>query len=125
MITTEGENLCYDCIRLILINFIESLKDESDSTPLSNDRKMQYSHVISPREIAAWVLVMLLMILLISSVVINVILALRTYKRKPNYPSPDCTVALDNNPCYETSLNVKQTEAQEAVHVYETVKQHN
>jgi hypothetical protein len=47
------------------------------------------------------------------------------YKRKPNHPSPDCAVALDNNPCYEASLNVKKTEAQEAVHVYETVKQHS
>ena len=28
------------------------------------------------------------------------------------------------NPCYEAS-NVKPTEAQEAVHVYETVKHHN
>jgi hypothetical protein len=113
--------MLYGCIlELILINFIES-----DSTPLSDDRKMQYSHVISPREIAAWILVMLLMVLLISSVVINVILALRAYRRKPNHPPPNCTVALDNNSCYETSLNVKQTEVQEAVHVCETVKQHN
>jgi ABC-type uncharacterized transport system fused permease/ATPase subunit len=88
---------------------------------------MQYSHdhVISPREIAAWVLVMLLMVLLISSVVINVILALWAYRRKPNDPSLDCALAMDSNPCYEASLNVKQTEAQEAMHVYETVKQHN
>jgi predicted lipid-binding transport protein (Tim44 family) len=86
---------------------------------------MQCNHVISPREIAAWVLVMLLIVSLISSVVINVFLALRAYRRKPNHPSQDCAVALDNNdPCYEAS-NVKQTEAQEAMHVYETVKQHN
>jgi hypothetical protein len=38
--------------------------------------------------------------------------------------SQDYTVALDSNPCYEAS-NVKQTEAQEAVHIYETVKQLN
>ena len=54
------------------------------------------------------------------------ILALRTYRRnsKPNDPSPDSALAMDSNPCYEAS-NVKQTEAQEAGHVYETVKQHN
>jgi hypothetical protein len=45
-------------------------------------------------------------------------------KLKPNHPTPDYALALDSNPCYEAS-NVKQTEAQEAVHVYETVKQHN
>jgi hypothetical protein len=38
--------------------------------------------------------------------------------------SQDCALALDSNPCYEAS-NVKQTEDQEAVHVYEMVKQHN
>jgi hypothetical protein len=38
--------------------------------------------------------------------------------------SQDYTVALDSNPCYEAS-SVKQTEAQEAMHVYEVVKQHN
>ena len=54
------------------------------------------------------------------------ILALWTYRRsnKVNDPSPDCALAMDSNPCYEAS-NVKQTEAQEAVHVYETVKQHS
>jgi hypothetical protein len=121
MNATEGEHFMFWIhIKLILINFIEL-----DRTPLSNDRKMQYSHVVSSREIAAWVLVMLLMVLLISSVVIYVILALRAYRRKPDHPSPDCAMALDSNPCYEASLNVKQSEAQEAVHVYETVKQHN
>ena len=58
--------------------------------------------------------------------VINVILAVWAYRRsnKPHDPSPDCAVAMDSNPCYEAS-NVKQTEPQEAVHVYEMVKQHN
>ena len=52
--------------------------------------------------------------------------ALRAYRRnaKSNDPSPDYALAMDSNPCYEAS-NVKQTEAQEAVHVYDTVKQHN
>ena len=65
-----------------------------------------------------------------ASVVINVILilalSLRAYRRrnKANDLSPDCALAMDSNPCYEAS-NVKQTEAQEAVHVYETVKQHS
>ena len=36
----------------------------------------------------------------------------------------ECALAMDSNPCYEAS-SVEQTEAQEAVHVYETVKQHN
>ena len=71
---------------------------------------------------------MILVILFIASVVINVmlILALRAYRRsnKANDPSPDCALAMDSNPCYEAS-NVKQTEAQEAVHVYDTVKQHS
>ena len=72
---------------------------------------------------------MILVVLLIASVVINVIiliLALRAYRRsnKSNGPSPDCALAMDSNPCYEAS-NVKQIEAQEAVHVYDTVKQHN
>ena len=69
---------------------------------------------------------MITVVLLIVSLVINVILAVWAYRRsnKPNDPSPDCAVAMDSNPCYEAS-NVKQTEAQEAVHVYEMVKQHN
>ena len=70
---------------------------------------------------------MILVLLLIASIVINVILilALRAYRRsnKPIDPSPDCILAMDSNPCYEAS-NVKQTGAQEAAHVYETVKQH-
>ena len=66
------------------------------------------------------------MVLLIVSLIINGMQALRAYRKnaKPIDPSPDCALAMDSNPCYETS-NVKQTEAQEAVHVYETVKQHN
>ena len=71
---------------------------------------------------------MILAVLFIASVVINVmlILPLWTYRRsnKANDPSPDCTLAMDSNPCYEAS-NVKQIEAQEAVHVYDTVKQHS
>jgi hypothetical protein len=63
--------------------------------------------------------------LLILSLTINGMQALRAYTRsyrsKPNDPSPDCTLAMDSNPCYEAS-NVKQTEA---MHVYEMVKQHN
>jgi hypothetical protein len=68
----------------------------------------------------------IVVVLLIVSLTINGMQALRAYKRsaKPNDPSPDCALALDNNPCYEAS-NVKQTEAQEAVHIYEMVKQHN
>ena len=32
--------------------------------------------------------------------------------------SPDCTVAMDSNPCYD-ACNVKLNKAQEAVPVYE------
>jgi hypothetical protein len=66
-------------------------------------------------------------VLLIVSLTINGIQALRAYRRtnKPNDPSPDSALAMDSNPCYEASTcNMKQTEGQEAVHVYETVKQH-
>jgi hypothetical protein len=42
-----------------------------------------------------------------------------TYRRTNTIdPSPDCALAMDSNPCYESS-NVKQIEAQEAMHVYE------
>ena len=60
------------------------------------------------------------------SLVVNAILSVWVYKRsnRPNGLSPDCAVDMDSNPCYEAS-HVKQTEAQEAVHVYEMMKQHN
>ena len=69
---------------------------------------------------------MILVVLLIVSLIINGMQALRAYRRnaKPSDPSPECALAMNSNPCYEAS-NVKQTEAQEAVHVYDTVKQHN
>ena len=85
--------------------------------------------MINPREIIAWVLVVILVVLLIVSLLINGTQVVRAY-RKRNKPSndgasPDRTVAMDSNPCYEAST-VKQTEAdQEAVHVYEMVKQHD
>ena len=48
--------------------------------------------------------------------------ALWAYRRsnKANDQSPDCALAMDSNPCYGAS-NVRQTEAQESVPVYETV----
>ena len=69
---------------------------------------------------------MILVVLLIVSLIINGMQALWAYTRnaKPNDPSPDCALAMNSNPCYEAS-NVKQAEAQEAVHVYDTVKQYN
>ena len=83
----------------------------------------QSSHVITPREVVAWALVVILVVLLLVLLVIIGILAVRVYRRS-NRKAPDCTVAMDSNPCYEAPT-VKQTEAdQEAVHVYETVKQH-
>ena len=80
-------------------------------------------HMINPRETVAWVLVVILVVLLIVSLLIIGILAVRAYRRS-NRKTPDSTVAMDSNPCYE-SPNVKQTEAQETVHVYEMVKQHD
>ena len=78
------------------------------------------------RELVAWILAVILAISLIVSLAIHVIQAIwtrRIRRNNKNDTSPECAVAMDSNPCYEAS-NVKQTEAQEAVHVYETVKQH-
>ena len=70
---------------------------------------------------------MILAILLLVSLAINVIQAIwtrRIWRNNKNDISPECVLVMDSNPCYEAS-NLKQTEVQEAVHVYETVKQHN
>ena len=70
---------------------------------------------------------MILAILLIVSLAIHVIQAIwtcRIWRNNKNDTSPECALAMDSNPCYEAS-NVRLTEAQEAVHVYEMVKQHN
>ena len=106
---------------LKLLGSLEFTKNEPCRTPLSSNKQMFY-----PREIIAWVLIVILVVLLIVSLVVNAILSVWAYKRsnKSNDPSPDCAVVMDSNPCYEAS-KVKQTEAQEAVHVYEVVKQHN
>ena len=108
---------------------IGSFEDESQSTlALSSNRQTQHCYGFNPREIVAWVLVVIVVVLLIVSLIINVILSVWAYRRsnKSNDPLADCAVAMDSNPCYEAP-NVKQTEAQEAVlqHVYEMVKQHN
>ena len=79
------------------------------------------------RELVAWILAVILAILLIVLLAINVIQAIRTrriWRNNKNDTSPECALAIDSNPCYEAS-NVKFTEAQEAVHVYERVKQHD
>ena len=79
------------------------------------------------RELVAWILVVILVILLIVSLAINGIQAIwtrRIWRNDKNDTSPERVLAMDSNPCYEAS-NMKPTEAQEAVHVYETVKQHN
>ena len=78
-------------------------------------------------EIVPWILVALLSVLLILSLVIHMMQAVWTYRRgrtdrNLNTP-PDCTLATASNPCYEAS-NVKvYSEVQEAVHIYETLKQ--
>ena len=70
----------------------------------------------------------LLSVLLILSLVIHMMQAVcttrrgRSADRNLNTP-PDCTLAIANNPCYGAS-NVKlYSEVQEAVHLYETLKQ--
>ena len=103
---------------------VESTENVSHSTLAlpSNKPQVQSSHVINPREAAAWALVVMLVVLLSVSLVIIGILAVWTYRRR-NRKAPDGALPMDSNPCYEAST-VKQSEAQEAVHVYETVKQH-
>ena len=76
-------------------------------------------------EIAAWVLVVILSVLLIVSLVIHVMQAVWAHRRSCNRnlnTSPEGIVAMDSNPCYEASV-VKMYEAQEAVPVYETLNQ--
>ena len=113
---------------LILLESSEFPENGSYGTQLSSS--LQTRSNSRAREIVAWVLVVILVVLLIVSLAIHVIQATwtckiyRRNKKTDTCMSLDYTVALDSNPCYEAS-NVKQTEAQEAVHVYETVKQHN
>ena len=104
---------------------LESTEDGSYSTQSSCSHQIR-----SSKNIAAWVLVALLAVLLTVSLAVHVIQAMwtyRIYRRNKNADtsmSPDCALAMDSNPCYEAS-NVKQTEAQEPGHVYDTVKQHS
>ena len=92
-----------------------------------SDRTQSSIAAWTQSSIAAWVLVVLLAVLLILSLAVHVIQAIWTYriygrnKNADTSMSPDCALAMDSNPCYEAS-NVKQTEAQEAGHVYETIK---
>ena len=103
-----------------IIEFTENRTYKTQSLSSYQIRSNSWTH----REIIAWVLVVILAVLLIVSLAISVIVAmLWAYKRRNKNPSPDCAVAMDSNSCYEAS-NVKQTEAQEAGHVYEMVKQH-
>ena len=84
------------------------------------------SNLAWTRELVAWILVVILVILLIVSLAIHMIQAIwthRIWRSNKNDTFPECALAMDSNPCYKAS-NLKQTETQEAVHVYETVKQH-
>ena len=107
---------------------IHTIEDGSYSTQSSSNYQIRSNS--STREIIAWALVVLLAVLLIVSLAIHVIQAIWTYriyrrnKKLDECVSPDFALAMDSNPCYEAS-NVKQTEAQEAVHIYDTVKQHS
>ena len=108
---------------------IESFEFTGDGPyrTLSSSSNQIRSNSAWTRELVAWILVVILAILLIVSLAIYGIQAIRTcriWRNNKNNISPECAVAMDSNPCYEAS-NVKPTEAQEAVCVYETVKQHN
>ena len=78
-----------------------------------------------------WILVALLSVLLILSLVIHVMQAVWTHRlrgrsadRNLNAP-PDCTLAIASSLCYklETSDVKLYSEIQEALHIYETLKQ--
>ena len=83
---------------------------------------------IKSREVIAWILIIILSVLLVVSSVIHVMQAVCfwAYKRRHTLrslnTSSDCTVATGSNPCYE-AVSSKLNEAQEAVHVYESVKE--
>ena len=84
------------------------------------------SNQIKWKEIVPWILVALLSVLLILSLVIHVMQAVWTTRRgrtdRNLNTSPDCTFATvtASNPCYEAS-NVKLSEVQGAMHIYETL----
>ena len=105
---------------------LASTEEEQHSNPaLSSNKQIQCRIGSNPREIVAWVLVVILVVLLSMSLTINGVQAVWTHRKsnKPDHDaSPDCALAMDSNPCYEASI-VKQTETKEAVHVYDTVKQ--
>ena len=88
--------------------YLESTKDRGSYARTQSSSSNQ----IKSREMVAWVLVVILSVVVIVSLVIHVIQVIWAYRRSNSKDSsPDCTVAMDSNPCYETS-NVKQTEAQ-------------
>ena len=104
-----------------IIESFEVTEDKSYRTQSSSSNQIRYN---STRELVTWILVVILAILLIVSLAINGIQAIwtsRIWRNNKTDTSPECALAMDSNPCYEAS-NVKPTEAQEAVHVYETVK---
>ena len=82
------------------------------------------------REVTAWILVIILSVLLVVSSVIHVMQAVCFWAHKRKYTlrnlntSPDCIVATctDSNLCHE-AVSSKLYEAQEAVHVYESIKE--
>ena len=97
--------------------YLESTEDHGSYAGTQSSSSNQ----IKPKEIVAWVLVVILSVLLrlivsLGILMIQVIWAHRRSNRKDT--SPDCTVAMESNPCYEAS-NVRQNKAQEAVLVYE------
>ena len=96
----------------------------------TDNRTQILNNQIKWSEIVPWILVALLSVLLILSLVIHMMQAVCTTRRghsadrNLNTP-PDCTLAIANNPCYEleTSDVKLYSEVQEAVHIYETLKQ--
>ena len=93
--------------------YLESTEDRGSYAGTQSSSSNQ----TKSREIIAWVLVVILSVLLIVSLAIHMIQVTWAYRRSNGKDtSPDCTVAMDSNPCYEAS-NVKLNKAQEAVPV--------
>ena len=118
------------------MNIVHPKQDGIYRTESSSSNQTTYTVVETQKfnsqnnsgEIVAWILVAVLSVLLTVSLVIHVMQAVWTIRRgrsadrNLNTP-PDCTLAIANDPSYGAS-NVKlYSEVQEAVHLYETLKQ--
>ena len=102
--------------------------DKPIALPPAAHARTRGNNQIKWNEIVPWILVAVMSVLLIVSLVIHMIQAVSTHRlrgsadRNLNTP-PDCTLAIASNPCYEASDVKLYSEVQEAVHLYETLKQ--